>query len=192
MRRYMGFPFHGKISVGECVAALKSSLPVFSKKVTPLSVLNSRPQHIFRFASADYREYMRRFLSHVFPFYLLKLFVVRRAVWGEGPCETLEQGHAQCNADDPQQKTLHVLLLLCSKKAHPRSLWSDCRCASFVSGVWFILQHPRQVPLRQLPARPFLHRPRQRADARTRPVPFRGGAGKQPQQPVLRQQRPGQ
>ena len=103
-----------------------------------------------------------------------------------------QQGHAQCNADDPQQKTLHVLLLLCSKKAHPRSLWSDCRCASFVSGVWFILQHPRQVPLRQLPARPFLHRPRQRADARTRPVPFRGGAGKQPQQPVLRQQRPGQ
>jgi hypothetical protein len=49
-----------------------------------LSVLNSRPQHIFRLTSADYREYMRRFLSHVFPFYLLKLFVVRRAVWGEG------------------------------------------------------------------------------------------------------------
>ena len=84
MRRYMGFPFHGKISVGECVVTLKSLLPVFSKKVTPLSVLNSRPQHIFRPASADYREYMRRFLSHVFPFYLLKLFVVRRAVWGEG------------------------------------------------------------------------------------------------------------
>lgn len=84
MRRYIGFPFHGNISVGECVVALKSLLPVFSKKVTPLSVLNSRPQHIFRPASADYREYMRRFLSHVFPFYLLKLFVVRRAVWGEG------------------------------------------------------------------------------------------------------------
>ena len=49
MRRYMGFPFHGKISVGECVVTLKSLLPVFSKKVTPLSVLNSRPQHIFRF-----------------------------------------------------------------------------------------------------------------------------------------------
>jgi hypothetical protein len=84
MRRYMGFPFHGNISVGECVVALKSLLPVFSKKVTPLSVLNSRPQHIFRLASADYREYMRRFLSHVFPFYLLKLFVVRRSVLGEG------------------------------------------------------------------------------------------------------------
>lgn len=84
MRRYMGFPFHGKISVGECVVTLKSSLPVFSKNVTPSSVLNSRPQHIFRLTSTDYRVYMRRFLTHVYLFYLLKSFWVRWAVLGEG------------------------------------------------------------------------------------------------------------
>ena len=80
----MGFPFHGKISVGECVVTLKSSLPVFSKKVTPLSVLNSRPQHIFRPASADYRELHEKIPVSCIPFLSFEIIRGEEVCLGRG------------------------------------------------------------------------------------------------------------